>query len=449
MKKLILLLFLFAGIRMFGQNIYEIKYTFNKVDKDGNETNVVDREYDALLFYYNTQDTNIMRVRYLDDRTNTFLIVEQKVTTQMTESNGKQYWALVGDKPHFVSTVSDDYHYYADKIVLAKNPDDKYYSPVYVSSKDAPQNSTIPDHVGKVISFTLLVKENISNDYMGLYGWRWPDKEQVKTDINKDNTAATTGTTMYLIQVTNSLDDSLGVGFYENHLKINYLFSNAAKMSGINFQNIEIFGTNFNKANVLKAINDVHPGPNDILIFYYSGHGYRYIDQQSEWPRMVLLYTLPPTIEYLHENSLSLDDDVYKPLATKGARLLMVIGECCNDTVPGAPYTPSFTDPIHMSASAGNFSDPDLIKSLLQESGKMLLATSKPSESTWYFKKDGGFFGNSFIDNITKETSFTNAGNPVSWRDIISNAMKETTSKSIADEPSTKEQNPIIYFEIK
>src|ERR1017187_5578498 len=186
MKNLLLIIFLFAGYHVFGQNIYEIKYAFYKLDKDGNETANIDKEYDAVLFYYNTQDTNIMRVRYLDDNTNTYLIVEQKMVTQMSERNGKQYWALLGDNPVFVSKVPDNYHYYADKIVLAKNPNDKYYSPVYVASKDAPQNNSAV-HVGKVISFKPLVKENINNDYMALYNWTWPDKNQPQNQDNLNN----------------------------------------------------------------------------------------------------------------------------------------------------------------------------------------------------------------------------------------------------------------------
>jgi hypothetical protein len=43
---------------------------------------------------------------------------------------------------------------------------------------------------------------------------------------------------------------------------------------------VEISGAKFGKANVEAALDNLKPGLNDIVIFYYSGHGYSN-DQQS------------------------------------------------------------------------------------------------------------------------------------------------------------------------
>src|SRR5437588_2017426 len=104
MKKLILILFLFAGWSSFGQSIYDIKYGFYKLDKNGKETSEMDKEYHALLFYNGTQGSSTMRTRY-NDATYGWVIVEQKMTTELYTKNGKNYWALVGHDPVFISTV--------------------------------------------------------------------------------------------------------------------------------------------------------------------------------------------------------------------------------------------------------------------------------------------------------------------------------------------------------
>jgi len=434
-KKAVLLLFLLLRFTSYGQTIYEIKYSFNKLDKEGRETSIVDKEYDALLFYDFSKDINTMRVRYYDADKASWIIVEQKVKTLMYAQQGKQYWALAGSDPIFISKVPEGTKYYPDRIILNKNPDDKYYSPAYVISQES--GSSTNYETGKLISFNTLVKPNVTNEFLSLYGWKWPEnKDNSKFDLAKS--------TLYLIQVTNSLDEKLGTGFSENHKMIKKFFSNAAQTCNINFKSIEIMGYNFNKTSVSKAIADFTPSPNDIVIFYYSGHGYRYDDQTSQWPRMLMVNNYQ-SIEEVHANSLSLDDDVYKPLSAKGAHLLLVFGECCNKSIGPTPTVPNRIEML-----GGDFIlDPNAMKALFKQSGQLLLATSKPNEYTWYYPESGGIFGQNFVTEISREANFTNTSNKgVTWKDIIDNSIKETVATT-GPGYTPASQDPIRDFNIK
>jgi hypothetical protein len=373
-------------------------------------------------------------VRYYDNVKASWIIVEQTVATSMYEKAGKQYWALVGSNPVYISQVAEGTRYNPDEIVLTKDPADQYYSPAYVTSAGAKATDNVQK--GKIISFNTLVKSNITNDFLLQFGWKWPENKSVGNfDLSKS--------TLYLIQVSNTLDAKLGLGFYENHLMMKKLWSNAAQTCNINFKSIEITGSDYNKTNVQKTIADLTPGPNDIVIFYYSGHGYRYDDQQSQWPRMALTNTIE-SIAQLHENSLSINDDVYQPLTTKGAHLLMVFGECCNTSIGPTPTVP---DPVQM-VSGEQILDVNAMKTLLKQSGNMLLATSAPKESTWYYQTSGGCFGNNFVSNVFKEASFANTSNTVSWKDVIDNSVKQTVNTTGGDfTPAV--QDPILMFDIK
>jgi hypothetical protein len=437
-KKSLLFLLLLISFASFGQTIYEVKYTFNKLDQSGKETNEVDKEYDALFFYYPAQETNTMRVRYWDGSLSAYVIVEQQFKLSLFEQSGKQYWTMTGQNPTYVSTAKPTYKYNPDKIVLTKNPADKYYSPAYVTSDDGASSQT-----GKITSFNTLVKTSVDNDFLGKFGWRWPESDNKNNNQTSGNFDLTKST-LYLIQVTNSMDATLGLGFYENHKMIKSLFSDAAATCNINFKSIEVMGADYSKANVIKTIADFNPGPNDIVIFYYSGHGYRYDDQTSDWPRMCLSNTYQ-TKEELHAASLSLDDDVYKPLAAKNPHLLLVIGECCNTSVG---TTPSMKDPNVQMVQGGYIMDPNAVKSLFKQSGKLLLATSKPYESTWYYQTIGGCFGNNFVSAISKETNFTNTNSSVNWKSIFDNSVQETVAYTKSGQ-TPEEQDPIMYFEIK
>jgi hypothetical protein len=437
MKKSLLFLLLWVGYASYGQTIYEVKYSFNKLDANGKELNEVDKEYQALFFYYPANELNTMRVRYYDNTLSAYIIVEQQFKLALFDQGGTQFWTMTGQNPVYVSTVKPTYKYNPDKIVLTKNPADKYYTPAYVTSDDGSSSQK-----GKIIVFNTLSKPNVTNEFLLSFGWRWPDNNQNQNNTNPGNFDLTKST-LYLIQVTNSLDTKLGNGFYENHKMIKSLFQEAASTCNINFQNIEVMGNDYSKDNVIKTISNFNPGPNDIVIFYYSGHGYRYDDQVSDWPRMALSNTYQ-TKEELHANSLSLDDDVYKPLAAKNPHLLLVIGECCNTSVG---TTPSMQDPMQMIQ--GNYIiDPKAMKALFNQSGKMLIATSKPNESTWYYQTMGGLFGNNFVSAISKETNFTNQSNNVSWKDIFDNSVNETVSRTRSGE-TPAEQDPIMHFDIK
>jgi hypothetical protein len=437
-KKSLLFFLLWVAYASYGQTIYEVKYSFNKLDANGKELNQVDKEYDALLFYYPAQATNTMRVRYYDNSLSAYIIVEQQFKLSLFEQSGKQFWTMTGENPSYVSTVKPTYKYNPDKIVLTKDPSEKYYTPAYVTSEDGSGSQT-----GKIIAFNTLVKNNVTNQFLGNFGWHWPENKQ-NQDVNTNpGSFDLSKSTLYLIQVTNSLDEKLGMGFSENHKMIKSLFKEAASTCNVNFQSIEVMGSDYSKDNVVKTIANFNPGPNDIVIFYYSGHGYRYDDQVSDWPRMALSNTYQ-TKEELHANSLSLDDDVYKPLAAKNPHLLLVIGECCNTSVG---TTPSMQDPIQM-LQGDYIIDPNAMKALFKQSGKLLVATSKPNESTWYYQTIGGLFGNNFVSAISKETNFTNQSNNVSWKDIFDNSISETVQRTASGE-TPAQQDPILHYDIR
>jgi hypothetical protein len=51
----------------------------------------------------------------------------------------------------------------------------------------------------------------------------------------------------------------------------------------------EVSGQKFGRKNVESALNNLSPGPNDIVIFYYSGHGFSYDQTETQaYPQLDL-----------------------------------------------------------------------------------------------------------------------------------------------------------------
>lgn len=78
------------------------------------------------------------------------------------------------------------------------------------------------------------------------------------------------------------------------------------------------------KENLYNVLNQLQCSPDDIVIFYYSGHGGRNPNDRSEFPQMCLKYT-----GYQQANFVPVHE-VQTRLANKNARLTLILSDCCN-----------------------------------------------------------------------------------------------------------------------
>jgi len=97
-----------------------------------------------------------------------------------------------------------------------------------------------------------------------------------------------------------------------------------------------ISGDDFSKAAVNDAIDNwlqsQQPGKTDIVIFYYSGHGFRFPDDVSTYPRMWLKTS---TDQDVTRNNLRMEEDIYERIKKMGAGVNIVLSDCCNTTDAG------------------------------------------------------------------------------------------------------------------
>jgi len=408
-----LLLCLLPVAATIAQGIYEVKYTFN------NHPGI---EYTALIFYYSDNpDNNTMRIRYYNN--NGWNIAEQKVQPVFFSQGGKDYWVLDGKNSSIIAGPEKGLEYTPDEIFMAKKAGATYYEPSFSASPHADGKS----EYGKITSFKALTRSDVTNDYLSAYNWKWPETDQT----------AAVGT-LHLILVSNTNDPNLGSGFYANHRKLASLFRDIQQACNLNLDIIELTGSDFSKSTVASRISNLSVNSNDVIFFYYSGHGYN--DRQSEWPHLDMRQGM---YQPLGDNSLSLADDIYSPLIGKKARLTIVIGECCNRYADNAVVTgtPVKEDPIMMAPSQ-NMLNASTLVSLLNRSGRMLVRSSDINEPSYYTLNYGGDFCNNFISSLLNETGFTNTHGDVRWKDIFYSSFTSTLS----DSPKESSQQHVKYY---
>jgi hypothetical protein len=141
-------------------------------------------------------------------------------------------------------------------------------------------------------------------------------------------------TRLILIIVANVIDPSIGAGCSMDIHSVRNMFTELMKHMKFQFLELVIKGRAYSKKNVMDSIQLLAPGPDDIVIFYYTGHGFRF-EKESEikFPQVFLKSSLPKkTTDIINDNSLNLVE-IYNLIKEKKGRLNIVIGDCCNNLI--------------------------------------------------------------------------------------------------------------------
>lgn len=140
----------------------------------------------------------------------------------------------------------------------------------------------------------------------------------------------------------------------------------------------------------------------DLVFFYFGGHGFHSPENPSNWPNFVLM----PTRNYLAFEEIAAAIEEKKP------RLIIIASDCCNNIS-------AIKIPKIMKARNFNFDIHENFKKLfLNIKGKIYISASSVGEFSAGNNLIGGFFTHHFISNIYSE--IFDEDNP-SWDNIVEN----------------------------
>ena len=231
--------------------------------------------------------------------------------------------------------------------------------------------------------------------------------------------------TLHFVIVANTLDGTIGKSCVSDKDRMNIEFNNIADALQIGYKEYEVSGYDFNKANVTALLDKVNPSSNDIVFFIYRGHGFRWADQKETWPRMDLRTSFYTPIS--DDVSMNLNS-VYNTIVAKGARLNIVLGDCCNSTIGLSRMTTNnFLNP-----QGDNRPDISKLKKLfISARGNIISAAAKPGEEAWV-NELGGFYTTSFMQALKEQISYLYYQEP-DWQKIINYTVQLARDKTSRD----------------
>jgi len=400
------------------QSLYEIKFAdVNNVQLKG------------LLVYFH-ENNSYIRIGYYDN--NQYNVVEVNYRMEYGVAIGGRKYCMLKktSNPEFITTKLPNQAYYADYFLWFFNDATGMYDDLYTTDDSTFQTQ----NYRKVISYIQLKPETLNESYLreffGSYEYKFDAIKKMcgVTPVILEALPQQSTAKLHLILIANTNDPRIGLSCKADRINLVNQFQQMAKALNIGYKDYIVEGADFSKPKVLSAINSVYPGSNDIVIFVYRGHGFRWKNQNEEWPRISLKNSMQQ-LATDNSNSLGLKE-IKDMLDKKRARLNIVLGDCCNNE---AGITTVTTNKYWQSQVSENADISKLRSLFITSKGSIISAAARPGEVS-FAAMDGGLYSMSFLQALEQEISYFSK-NACRWDNIFSNTVKFALDKSLQNCP--------------
>jgi hypothetical protein len=399
-KGIIIVLITFLSIHIFAQDVYEVRYSKNAIT------------YKCLLIEKDNGNF-YMRVRY-NDKTDKVRLVQTEYSILRGSSNGKGYKILKANTPKYISQQNDD-NYAAIHLFF----NDNVFTPwIYFDLSDSKSKIAAE-------RFQKLAKGKVSEAYLKQFFFSKEEEFAELMGILEVGEAANPNrfTTLHLIVVANTKITDIGAGCRVDERNVVREFESIAKTLGVNLKTHLVDDEDFNKTKTLNTLERLSPRSNDIVVYIYRGHGFRWSDQSEPWPQMDLRNGNYGKVSQNTSFGLT---QAFNIIRNKNARLNIVLADCCNNDIGINRRTETPLDDLE---SKGSYDAEKLKKLFLESRGNIISCAASPGEYSWVNTSKGGFYTLSFIESLRAEVSSKNRSE-ASWESVMNNTVDGAKKKT-------------------
>lgn len=182
---------------------------------------------------------------------------------------------------------------------------------------------------------------------------------------------------------------------------------------------------------IMQYISDLQVGSNDLIVFYFSGHGYRTPSKGNDpWPNL-----------YFETEKAGLDlSDLVDLFREKNARLTVVLADCCNNVLSDK-YAPPLVKKA-MTSFAKRIDLDQAYSKLFVEAQGFIVAAGCRAEQTSLALATGSLYTLSFLSALQETVKGSPAA--VTWQDLLDKASYKT---DLGAKRYSDEQDPIFSID--
>lgn len=218
--------------------------------------------------------------------------------------------------------------------------------------------------------------------------------------------------TIHALLVGDTNDASLGNAMHKNINSFHAELQKISILTGLELHAIVVTGTETKLERVLSHVENMDVQADDVVITYFSMHGYRTPSKQNQWPNV-----------FFGQEGAGLDlDYVVQEIIQKNPRLYLAMADSCNNVIPDG-YIPT------IAKMALNFqlllNEQKNYKKLFVESRGIIISSgSEPGQYSWGNPYVGTFLTMSFLTTLKNSV-----GKPeVTWFDVIEGTKSEVAN---------------------
>lgn len=458
--KIILLYFFIAvaltiSIISHAITIYEISYEF--------KGNTDFPKYTAFLVRYGN-GTGFMRVKYFNKTfTETYVVnMEFDEAESRSKVNGKFHLTLQfkGKNPKYVINTSQDKTkeaYNPDLLWFKKLPSETNFVPWGVTSL----NTDGSYEQGRILSMKLMNTADLTKAYVrsyfmeheSFYANLFSGQNNTVSNPNPDKTTTSTtatptstNTKIHFIVVAATDDPRIGSSVAKDVTNFYSQIKDVSVFLNLPLVYTEVKGSKFGKASVETALNNLNPSANDIVIFYYSGHGYSNPQSTEQaYPQFDLRQSRFDDITVATLNA----SDVYNRIKAKNARLNLIFTDCCNSNL--GLLKPEGKNFAQTAKSLMSWEKSFCYDLFMKSKGSILATAAKKGQYAYGNTDLGGYFTSNIITSMEKYLSKFQNASPT-WQQIIAEAQSATVSLSLSNLCSATtscRQDPVYFVDVK
>ena len=201
---------------------------------------------------------------------------------------------------------------------------------------------------------------------------------------------------------------------------------------------------NCNPKHLRECIKNFKCGTDDIVLFFYFGHGGRSPQDRSEFPQMCL------GTDFSKQNLWVPLEDVKNEIGKQHPRFLLVFGDLCNSSDPG--ISPKYGVLNSASASEISATQKEAMKRLfLNCRGSVIASGSTKGEYSWYYNvhpDGGGFFTTVFQVELEGYTSKTASADWETLLGMVKNGVVGLTKELKSRNPDMTIQTPRFKVDV-
>ncbi len=425
--------------RIFSQSFYELKFSDNVGNVyTGFMVYMSESESYVRMAYYSNNEYRVVNMDYtaktgmLDDGTHYFVMYGANPTWVTEHTTGESYnpdtyvWMWTDAQSYGLPYVTDDPNFSEEsfkQVDAYTELDPHTFTKEYLNqfyATDEPDYTALMSMVDD--SYNSYTNNDVnynSNEYNN-------ENTNYNNNNNNNNNNSNNNTdgkvTLHLVIVANTAISDIGPSCEFDKKRVISEMESVSDALGMTLKQYIVDGKDLSKENVTNTLNGLSPATNDVVMFFYTGHGFRWSNQTDQYSNMDFRYN--PYTQISTETCMTVTE-VSNIIASKGARLNISLADCCNSDIG---VNAKSSEKFLASRSDPNYDEKKLATLFLKAKGTILSCAASPGEVSWCNESDGGFFMFSFFQAFHEEVGYLS--NEPTWDDIMSNTKKYAAYKT-------------------